>query len=382
MRILLLSASYLPVLGGLQTAVHALAREWHGCGHQVEVFTQRYPRRLPARETLDGIPVRRELFLTPSWRQLRRGRPDLFLAGLYASMFTQFRLESRLRAFQPDVLNLHFPDSQIPFVLKLQKKYSFKLVISLHGHELLRYFDDNGQVLAGNGISVLRTALQAADGITACSEYLLKKAGQAFPQAGQKGCVVYNGVELSRFNVKGKAFSSRPYLFAYGRLAYKKGFDLLLHAFGRFAAQNPDYDLILAGEGDQRASLETLARALGLGNRVRFWGRAASDEVVSLLAGSSLVVIPSRVEPFGIVALEGLAAGKPILATSVGGLPEILAETGNRLAAPTVEGLAEGLAWFSEPQDWSALTRENRQAAARYSWSAAADRFCDLFSQL
>jgi glycogen synthase len=386
MRILLLSASYPPVLGGLQTATHALARQWQASGHQVEVITQRHPRHLPAREVLDGVPLRRELFLMPSWGQLRRGRPDLFLAGLYAHVVTQVRLESRLRAFQPDVLNLHFPDSQIPFVLKLQKKYSLNLVVSLHGHELLKHFDDSGHVLdlpsSGDGIGMLRTVLQAADRVTACSGYLLKMAEQVHSQVIQKGCVVYNGVELSRFSLEGGHSHSRPYLFSYGRLTHKKGFDLLLQAFARFAGENPAYDLILAGEGDQRATLEDLAQNLGLSNRVIFFGRASPKEIVNLLTGSRLVIIPSRVEPFGIVALEGLAAGKPILAARVGGLPEILAETGNRLVEPTVEGLAAGLAWLSEPHDWAALARENRQVAARYSWGAAAGRFCDMFSQV
>ena len=77
MRILLFSASYHPVLGGLQTAAHALAREFIAAGHDVLVVTNRYPRKLPASETIDGVPVRRLLFLSPWWSLSRSRRPDL-----------------------------------------------------------------------------------------------------------------------------------------------------------------------------------------------------------------------------------------------------------------------------------------------------------------
>src|SRR5262245_14940853 len=98
MKVLLLPSSYVPVLGGLQTVAHELARQLLAQGHEVRVVTNRYPRRLPASETVDGVPVERWSFLRPAWGQLRHGRPDLFLASLYYYPTVRTRLARLLRA--------------------------------------------------------------------------------------------------------------------------------------------------------------------------------------------------------------------------------------------------------------------------------------------
>src|SRR5262249_6683038 len=116
----------------------------------------------------------------------------------------------------------------------------------------------------------------------------------------------------------------RSYILAFGRLIYKKGFDLLLTAFAQIAPRYQEVDLILAGEGEERDALRAQAQQSGLEGRVHFFGRATPEEVVRLLNGCLFVAVPSRIEPFGIVALEALAAGKRVLATRVGGLGELL----------------------------------------------------------
>ncbi|MDD5584315.1 MAG: glycosyltransferase, partial [Candidatus Omnitrophica bacterium] len=78
MRILIITSSYLPVLGGLQNVTHILARSLIKQGHVVEVVTNRYPRSLAHHEIIEGVPVSRFLFLTPGFRYLSRGRIDLF----------------------------------------------------------------------------------------------------------------------------------------------------------------------------------------------------------------------------------------------------------------------------------------------------------------
>src|SRR6516162_9878775 len=104
-KVLILTASYVPVLGGLQTAVHSLARHLREVGHDVRVVANRYPRALPNADTIDGVPVRRWLFLRPSWAQVRRRRPDLLLASLYYYPSVLRRLSGMVQALRPDVLN-------------------------------------------------------------------------------------------------------------------------------------------------------------------------------------------------------------------------------------------------------------------------------------
>lgn len=351
MKVLLLTSSYAPVLGGLQTAAGALARNLLAMGHEVQVVTNRYPRSLPGREIVDGVSVKRWQFLWPSWQDLRRGRLDLFLASLYYGPSVRVRLRRLLASFRPDVVNIHFPDGQIPFLLGLRDRFGFRLVVSLHGHDVERFtLNTDG----GLDSRELRALLREADAVTACSRYLLESAGSLEPSVNGKGAVLYNGIDPERFQDTTPYLHGRPYLFAMGRLTYTKGFDLLLEALSRPEVSAYGVDLILAGEGEDRPALEEQARRLGLEGRVHFHGRASQEEVVRLLNGCRLLVVPSRVEPFGIVALEGLAAGKRVLATRVGGMNEFLAafaaqsrhpsEAGCvRLVEASAEALAEGL---------------------------------------
>lgn len=384
MRILILSASFPPILGGLETAVHALACAWQDSGHQVQVVTQRHPRRLAAQEIMDGLPVWRRIFLTPRWEYLQRRRPDLFLGGLYYGPATQHWLRRKLSAFRPQVVNLHFPDAQIPFVLRLRERCSFRLVVSLHGHDVMRWTAPDAG-LAPRPLSEkqgLCRLLQAADAVTACSADLLEQAIRLEPAVQDKGAAIPNGIDLARFQDHTVYAHPRPYLLAVGRLVPKKGFDLLIEAFAQYAKKHPNLDLLLAGAGETASALLAQAAYLGIEPRVHLLGRASPEQIVHLLNGCRALVIPSRGESFGIAALEGLAAGKPVLATRVGGLPALLVGSANRLVEPTVAALAEGLAWLDEAVDGAALAKANRQLAARYTWDRAAASYTDVFASL
>ncbi|MHB1422893.1 MAG: glycosyltransferase family 4 protein [Gemmataceae bacterium] len=390
MKILLLTSSYAPVLGGLQTVTRALARNLLARGHEVRVVTNRYPRRLAGSEIVDGVSVRRWQFSRPSWRQLRQGRLDLFLAALYYCPRVQSRLRRLLVTFRPDVVNVHFPDNQIPFVLGLKRRFGFRLVVSLHGHEVERFTAHGEHNLDSRG---LRALLREADAVTACSRYLLESASRLESSLHAKGAVIYNGIDSERFQDATLYQHPRPYLFAMGRLTRKKGFDLLLQALARIDVPAQGLDLIIAGEGEELSTLKEQAQGLGLERRVHFHGRASQEEVIRLLNGCRFLVVPSRVEPFGIVALEGLAAGKGVVATRVGGMAEFLdretspprwrkcgksgfARPAVVLVAPTVEELAEGLReQLSRPLPVQESDELRAYVRDEYSWRRVTQRY-------
>ncbi len=371
MRILLIPNTYAPVLGGVQTVTHNLAQHLLNSGHQVQVVTNRYPRSLESQETLDGVSIYRLLLLSPDTNSLHRRRPDLFLASLYFYPRSLWRLRKLMRSFRPDVVNVHFPDHQIRFVLALRRRFEFRLVVSLHGHDVERVNDSN---TSKHGLPArrLQSILREADAVTACSQHLLDQAVQVEPSIADKAQVIHNGIDPKRFSDKSSHVHPRPYFLAFGRLTHKKGFDILLEAFAQAKSAAQEIDLIIAGEGEEHNALELRAEQLGLRSRVHFPGRATEAEVVRLLNGSLFVVVPSRCEPFGIVALEALAAGKPVLATKTGGLAEFLTEFSERngvtLVDPNVEKLATGLRqMFELPRNQSQEIRDYR-IADKYSW--------------
>lgn len=391
MRILLLSASYHPNLGGLQTVTHNLAQHLVAQGHEVRVVTNRYPRSLPSRETSDGVPVERLLFLWPEPGYLHQRRVDLFLASWLYAPATLLRLLYLCKKFRPDVVNVHFPDAQIPFVLWLRRLFHFRLVVSLHGDEVLRWMkdgrrktgDQGGRMMEPQGLRRLRTILREADAVTACSGWLLNKAIALEPSVAAKGRAIHNGVDLERFNDRTTYIHPRSYILAYGRMTHKKGFDMLIDAFAKVDALPSNLDLILAGTGEEAESLQKQARKLGLADRVHFFGRATPEQVIHLLNGCYFVVIPSREEPFGIVALESLAAGKPVLATHVGGLPEILSPLDGRGAAlfePTIEGIIQGLRrWLGCQDELSKWREETREHASQFTWERMVQSYQHAF---
>lgn len=386
MRIILFPSSYAPVCGGVQTVTHNLARGFNERGHEVRVVTNRYPVSLPKTEEIDGVPVERLLLLKPQFDQLRRQRADLLLASFYFYPATHWRLRNLVASFRPDVVNVHFPDAQIPFVLALQRRFKFRLVASLHGYEVERWFNKNGKTNgSGNGSfdgkQLLTAFLKGADAVTACSENLLSKANQIEPSINPKSHVVPNGVDLKGHTNTALHQHPRPYVLSYGRLTYSKGFDLLLSAFADATRGHTEVDLVIAGEGEESERLKELARSSGIADRVHFFGRADSKQIIELLNGCLFLIVPSRSESFGISALEGMAAGKAVLATKVGGLPELLDPSVNNLVDPSVDGLAAGIReWLASAERVSVRGKQNRLAAAKYDWSQTVQGYLNAYS--
>jgi glycosyltransferase involved in cell wall biosynthesis len=114
-------------------------------------------------------------------------------------------------------------------------------------------------------------------------------------------------------------------LFTLRRLVPRMGLDRLLHAISAVAASAPDLSLVIGGEGPLRGSLESLASELGLTGSVRFEGRVSDEALPRMYAAADAFVLPTtELECFGLIALEAFASGRPVLATPVGAIPEVV----------------------------------------------------------
>jgi glycosyltransferase involved in cell wall biosynthesis len=157
--------------------------------------------------------------------------------------------------------------------------------------------------------------------------------------------VVPSGVDLDRFAPRERdADGGGAALLGVGRLVPGKGFHLAIEALTRLRPAHPGIRLDLAGDGPERGRLEELARARGVADRVRFLGAVPHERVPECLRAADRLVLPSFAEGYPNVVAEAVAAGVPVVATSVGGIPEIVdAEVGDLATAPTVEAFAEAL---------------------------------------
>jgi glycosyltransferase involved in cell wall biosynthesis len=130
---------------------------------------------------------------------------------------------------------------------------------------------------------------------------------------------------------------------AAGRLEPEKGFDRLIEAMPRVLAELPNARLVILGEGSRRVDLQGKIDQLGVAGRVRLMG--ARTDLIAMMHAFDLFVLSSRAEPFGLVLLEAMAARRAVLATCVGGVPEVVVpgETGDLVAPEDSLALAEGI---------------------------------------
>jgi glycosyltransferase involved in cell wall biosynthesis len=338
MRILLVTARYLPYSGGLETVVANLARELKQRGHSVRIVTNRIPRGLKSKEVIHGVDVHRLPFILPSLAFIREKRVMLFLLAPLVSIMALLALYRLVRAFKPDVINLHYVGAQAIFVLAIGWITRVPNVVSLHGGDV-----DGEPYQSSFKRWRFAKVLMRAHAITACSKWLANKALDLYPAGASKIRVIYNGVNLDLFRSAEPHRHDRPYIAAIGQLVPHKGFDLLIDAFSIASPGITGVHLLIAGDGEMRQALEGQVERLGLANSVHFLGACSEQKVASVIRGCEFVAMPSRREPFGIVALEAMAAGKSVLVGPVGGLEEFAASLPNRVVPLVVTEWAQAV---------------------------------------
>ena len=165
--------------------------------------------------------------------------------------------------------------------------------------------------------------------ITACSNYLFNQFQNIFPQKKKKKCLtIYNGVGKS-YQMQLLSTIKNDNIFTAARFVPKKGLDLLLDAF-----QNYNTMRLLIGGGDEN-QLNKLG--MRLEGDIVILGELSSVDIANHLAISKLTVIPSKKEPYGIIVAEALSCGSPIVATNVGGIPEVLSIAKEKLTQTEIK---------------------------------------------
>ena len=178
--------------------------------------------------------------------------------------------------------------------------------------------------------------------IITCSYYMRDHVSWCFRAPENKVCVVPNGVDVTKFNfifnyweIRNRfAHASEKILLFVGRLVPEKGLDVLIKALPIILGNGVDAKIVVVGEGPQRDEYQRLANDYGLGNKILFTGHIDDWTLRALYRVADIAIVPSRFEPFGIVALEAMAAHCPLVASAVGGLNEIVDHEGTGLKAP------------------------------------------------
>lgn len=171
-------------------------------------------------------------------------------------------------------------------------------------------------------------------------------------------------------------------VFNVARLEAFKGHDVLLHAWKTCVNQHPDAQLWIAGTGSLSKDLNAMVGALGLDKHVRFLGFLAQKDIHDLMEAADLFVLPSRSEPFGIVLLEAMAHKLPIVASRVGGIPEVLPKDGITWQVPVNDSEALTDAMLEAMQDGNYPAQQNQVHAFEFTWEKQVKRFESLYEKL
>jgi len=171
-------------------------------------------------------------------------------------------------------------------------------------------------------------------------------------------------------------------VFCVGRLETFKGHDVLLRAWQDVLRQHPEASLRIAGTGSQLDKLQQQSRMLGIDQSVHFIGHLPANEVHQWMAAADLFVLPSRSEPFGIVLLEAMAHGLPIVASDVGGIPEVAPAAGDIRLVPVDDVEALKMAILDMFSRGCTVSDTNRQHAMQFEWNLQVARFESIYEQL
>ena len=307
--------------------------------------------------------------------------------GLYGSDLgrevTRFALHVGRLAARTHADLIHAHDwMSFPAALAAAAPRSLPVFLHVHSTE----YDRSGEAVNPAIAEIERVALERAAHIFAVSHYTANVLISRYGIRGEKITVVYNAPDDETFSLDatlGAQGPTRPHWIVFlGRLTFQKGPDHFLHAARWVAQMNREARFLVCGSGDMLPALRALAGSLGIADRVEFRGFLQPAAVDRLLSRARLLVMPSVSEPFGLVALEALRCGTPVILSKQSGVREVL---GHSLQVDfwDHEKLAEQmLAVLRLPVLATQLVEEGREQLGRLSWEESAQRVLAAYAQV
>lgn len=358
MKVLFWAETFLPVIGGVEVFSQHLLRALVDRGHEFLLIAA-------AREASDE-------WFAPKIRVIRFP----FRAAVFARdlrQIGQLRAEViRLKqAYQPDLIHLNSTLPSAFFHERTANVVPIPTLLTLH----VPIFAADGST------SLVAKLLRSADYSVAVSQAILDQALQLTPEIASRASVIHNSLSMPTLPPSPLPIDP-PVILGFGRLAKQKGFDVGLEAMAKVLERFPAARLVLAGDDEQRTELEQRAAQLGITHATEFTGWVQPDRIPELINRASLVIVPSRFEPFGLVALQSMHMARPVIASSTGGLPEIIVpnETGLLVEKENSDALAQAIIFLIEHPHLAAQYGQAGQARARQAFGF--QRFVEAYEHL
>lgn len=357
-RIVHVTPSYPPVLGGLEKVVQNLALTQHQHGKHVSVITA------GTEESKDEMPfpVRRlRSFVFASTKIM----PGLLPALMRLNKKTTVHLHIT-QAYTPEMVWLAAKLKSLPYVahihLDVPRSTAFGIVLDVYKRLVLK------RVLRAAAYVVVFTKDQQT---AVCEKYGLDRS---------RVKIIPNGVEAAFYTDRLQRMHKKPRLLFVGRMGYQKNVPLLLHALEGISEQ---FETTLVGDGEDLAQLQQLAADLHLKN-ITFAGRADGTALRAYYKNADIFVLPSEREGMPLVLLEAMAMAMPIVATDVTGTRDVVSHAKNGYLVPLDDADAFRNALLKVAADdlmFQKLSQSSRAMADKYSWPIISEQFEAMYEE-
>ena len=388
LSVMMLSWEYPPrIIGGISPHIYYLSKSLARNGVKVHVVTCDFPGA-PAHEVVDGVEVYRiDSYKNPS--------PD-FATWVYLmnlNMQKEAAAITRQLGGKVDVFHAH---DWLVATAGIGLKHVFRkpFFATMHSTEIGRrngiHFDYERMIHETEAWLTYE-----AWKVICCSDYMVHHVQWAFGLPTDKLVMIPNGVNaevytknekenLAQFRSKYALPEEKIVLFV-GRLVYEKGVHVLVNAAPK-VLEKANAKFIIVGNGYMKDQLSTIVNATGIANKVMFTGFVDDETLWKLQKCADVSVVPSLFEPFGIVALEAMAAKSPVVVSDTGGLSEIVNHDidGVKVYAGNPDSLAWGINRVFTDETYANALRTNayRKIQEKYNWDKSAQQTKTLYESI
>ncbi|MFL2943845.1 MAG: glycosyltransferase family 4 protein [Candidatus Poseidoniales archaeon] len=370
MHILQVTPYFFPHFGGVESHVLGLSENLIKMGHDVEVVTSRYSR-MPETETLNGIRITR----LPQWI-------NMYNTPIVTSI-RQF-----VRRTHADIIHIHSPPPFTErFAAKGAKEAGKPFVVTHHCDlELKGIFGNTAVNFYQNFLG--KFPLEEANRVISTTESYATTSRTLWDT---DVTVIPNAVDIKRFNLENKgelirdkySIGNDPLALFVGRLVPHKGIGILI----RSLTHTPNGKLMIVGDGPYKKWLMNLVKKMDLKERVIFVGPVDDYWLPSYYSATDVVILPStsRLEAFGIVGLEGMASGKPLILSDIPGVRDVISEKEGYIVEPLdPNAIAEALEkiWSAPEMAREMGKRGRERVEALFSWEKVSKDVEEVFNEI
>ena len=375
------------VIGGISPHVYFLSKSLAKKGMNVYVVTCDFPGA-PTRETIDDVEVYRiDSYKTPS--------PD-FATWVYLMNLNMQKEAAAIVAKLPDKIDVFHAHDWLVATAGIGLKHVFRkpLLVTMHSTEIGRR--DGIHTATERMIGETEAWLTyEAWKVICCSQYMVSHVKWAFGLPDDKLVMVPNGVNTQVYeNVQGQdcrtfrgrfALPEEKLVLFVGRLVYEKGAHVLINAIPKIIA-GINAKFVIVGSGYMKDQLLNIVKSMGLEHKVLFAGFVDDETLLRLQSCADVSVVPSLFEPFGIVALEAMAAKSAVVVSDTGGLAEIVDHdvTGVKVYPNNPESLAWGVTKVLTNKTYRNMLRQNayKEIREKYDWEQIAEQTSQIYESV